>query len=237
MDKHCIYCKAMGHIRKDCPSLSTETRTCFVRHSHGHIACSCPKITNPNQTASKCRRPTPVDSSYEAPVIVLSRPVETLSSTTLPTSPEPVLHEVPTTSEEVTSAPAPKYQTAAPMPSADSSVDLVFDPIPVQENVATQPILDHTTSTEILNDVDMDDSDNEFMVSSTLSIKKSAAKIAKNKASINPTRKFSRLNRGQTGEKFHYSKRSTLGTSVAVTTHLGHGMENDTDTVSSSPCH
>ena len=73
----------------------------------------------------------------------------------------------------------------------------------MQENVATQPILDHTMSTEILSDVTMDDSDNESMVSSTPYIKKSAAKTAKNKTSINPTRKSSRLNKGQTGEKFH----------------------------------
>ncbi|ORE01771.1 hypothetical protein BCV72DRAFT_235763 [Rhizopus microsporus var. microsporus] len=78
MDKHCIYCKAMSHIRKDCPSLSTEARTCFVCHCRSHIARNCPKVTNPNQTASKRRRPIPVDSSYEAPVTVLSRPAKTL---------------------------------------------------------------------------------------------------------------------------------------------------------------
>ncbi|CEG82533.1 hypothetical protein RMATCC62417_16592 [Rhizopus microsporus] len=228
---------AMSHIRKDCPSLPTETRTCFVCHSRGHIARNRPKVTNSNQTASKRCRPIPVDSSYEAPVTVLSRPVETLSSITPPVSPELVLHEVPTTSEKVTSAPAPKHQTAAPMPSASSSVDLVFVPTPVQENAATQPILDHTTSTEILSDVDMGDSDNESMVSSTPSIKKSAAKIAKNKISINSTRKSSRLNKGQTREKFHDSKHSTLGTSAAATTHLGHGAENAADMVSSSPSH
>ncbi|KAG1171135.1 hypothetical protein G6F70_007218 [Rhizopus microsporus] len=203
MDKHCIYCKAMGHIRKDCPSLPTETRTCFVCNSRGHIARNCPKVTNPNQTASKRRRPIPLDSSYEAPVTVLSRPVETLSSTAPPISSVPVLHEIPATSEEVTSAPTPNYQPAVQMPSAGSSVEFAFFLTPVQENVATQPILDHTTSTEILSDVTMDDSDNESMVSSTPYIKKSAAKTAKNKTSINPTRKSSRLNKGQTGEKFH----------------------------------
>ncbi|RCH85329.1 hypothetical protein CU097_007165 [Rhizopus azygosporus] len=188
-------------------------------------------------TASKRRRSIPVNSSYEAPVTVLSRPVETLSSTAPPTSSVPVLHEIPATSEEVASAPASKHQTAVPMPSADSSVELAFVPTPVQENVATQPILDHTTSTEILSDVTMDDSDNESMVSSTPSIKKSAAKIAKNKTSINPIHKSSRLNKGQTGEKFHDSKRSTLGISTAASTLLGHGVENDNDTVGSSTSH
>ena len=122
MDKHCIYCKAMGHIMKDYPSLSTETRTCFVCHSRDHIARNCPKVTNPNQTASKRRRPIPLDSSYEATVTVLSRPVETILSTAPPTSSVPVLHEIPATSEEMTSAPALNHQPAIPMPSADLSV-------------------------------------------------------------------------------------------------------------------
>ena len=112
----------MGHIRKDCPSLPTETRTCFVCNSRGHIARNCPKVTNPNQTASKRRRPIPLDSSYEATVTVLSRPVETILSTAPPTSSVPVLHEIPATSEEMTSAPALNHQPAIPMPSADLSV-------------------------------------------------------------------------------------------------------------------
>ena len=116
MDKHCIYCKAMGHIKNGCPSLPTETRTCFVCHSRDHIARNCPKVTNPNQATSKRRRPIPVDSSYGTSVTGLSRPVETLSSTVPPTSSAPVLHEIPATSEEVASAPAPKHHTAAPMP-------------------------------------------------------------------------------------------------------------------------
>ncbi|RCH89332.1 hypothetical protein CU097_002722 [Rhizopus azygosporus] len=106
----------LGHIRKDCPSLPIETRTCFVCHGRGHI------------TASKRCRPIPVDSNYEALVTVLSHPVETLSSTTPPASFVPVLHEVPATYEEVTSAPASKHPTAAQISSADSSVNLVFVP-------------------------------------------------------------------------------------------------------------
>ncbi|KAG1173078.1 hypothetical protein G6F70_006042 [Rhizopus microsporus] len=43
----------------------------------------------------------------------------------------PVLHEIPATFEELISAPAPKHLTAVPMPSEDSSVDLVFVPTPV----------------------------------------------------------------------------------------------------------
>ncbi|CEG68924.1 hypothetical protein RMATCC62417_05082 [Rhizopus microsporus] len=82
-------------------------------------------------TASKRCRPIPVDSNYEAPVTVLSHPVETLSFTTPPTSFVPVLHEVLATYEKVTSAPASKHPTAAQMFSADSSVDLVFVPTPV----------------------------------------------------------------------------------------------------------
>ncbi|CEI93022.1 hypothetical protein RMCBS344292_07267 [Rhizopus microsporus] len=227
----------MGHIRKDCPSLPTETHTCFVCNSRGHIARNCPKATNSNQTASKRRRPIPADSSYEAPVTVLSRPVETLSSTAPLTSSIPALHEIPATSEEVASAPASRRQTAVSMSSADSSVELAFVPTPVQENVATQSILDHTTSTEISSDITMDNSGNESMISSTSSIKKSAAKIAKNNTSINPTRKSSRLNKDQTEEKFHDSKRSTLGILAAASTLLGHGVENDTDTVGSSTSH
>lgn len=228
----------MGHIRKECPSLHTETRTCFVCHSRGHIARDCPKATNPNHTVSKRRQPIPVDSHYEAPVTILCPPpVETMLLSASPTFSITALHEAPATSFEVISAPTPKHQSAAPMHSAGSSVNPVSVPIPLKKNVAIQSILDHTVPTEILSDIDMDDSDSESTVSSMPSIKTSAAKIAKNKNSNNPTRKSSHLTKGQTGKKFHDSKYSTLGTSAATITLLGHGTKDDADTVSSSPSH
>jgi hypothetical protein len=56
MDAHCIYCKSMGHSRKDCDKLPVETRSCYVCHNRGHIARNCPKARADNTTSSKRRR-------------------------------------------------------------------------------------------------------------------------------------------------------------------------------------
>lgn len=63
MDSHCVYCKKMGHSRKDCDIIPSETRKCYACHSRGHIARNCPRAKADGSTSLK----RPRSSVDEAP--------------------------------------------------------------------------------------------------------------------------------------------------------------------------
>ncbi|KAG2198728.1 hypothetical protein INT47_005413 [Mucor saturninus] len=55
MEPHCVYCKQMGHTRKDCQEIPTISKTCYLCDRRGHLARHCPR-SHDNSIASSKKR-------------------------------------------------------------------------------------------------------------------------------------------------------------------------------------
>ncbi|KAG2194342.1 hypothetical protein INT47_011509 [Mucor saturninus] len=73
MESHCVYCKQMGHTRKDCQEIPTISKTCCLCDRRGHLARHCPRAHDNSIASSKKRvliNPVPsihVDDNFTTP--------------------------------------------------------------------------------------------------------------------------------------------------------------------------
>lgn len=92
MGKHCVYCKASDHYRKECTKAPEEKRRCSTCGSKGHIARNCHRAITDSNTSSKRRRDstqnpkvstvaTPVAIEQATPLIEPTAPIEAISET------------------------------------------------------------------------------------------------------------------------------------------------------------
>lgn len=88
MEAHCVYCKQMGHTRKDCKEIPPTSRTCYNCHKRGHIARHCPRLKDDKIASSKRLRtdedqPISVDGLFSP----LPSQISPASDPTFPFSP------------------------------------------------------------------------------------------------------------------------------------------------------
>ncbi|KAG1136489.1 hypothetical protein G6F37_011463 [Rhizopus arrhizus] len=233
MKRHCIYCKAMGHSRKDCPELPAETRTCYVCNSRGHIARNCPKTDENDQSSSKRARGT---QSVGTTPIVISRkskkrgrqPAATpmLASTT----PAPLIIEV-----EPSAPPSTQNSSAS---ISTTEVDLFSTSFsPHTDNSGTQ--VDEDDNDRMDTDTNPDATEQEGEDNAVLSSPKDSTTsndnvpepnapkaTSKNGTHNTPAerRVSSRSTKGQTEPKFSNSRYSTLN-NTNNSTSTGQGMK------------
>ncbi|KAI7893760.1 uncharacterized protein EV154DRAFT_439413 [Mucor mucedo] len=113
MESHCVYCKQMGHTRKDCQEIPTISKTCYLCDRRGHLARHCPRSHDNSIASSKKRVRNEEEPFVPSLNKVLVTPTHTISAEdtdeTTGTEPNFTLDEVthkearhPRTSQSIT---------------------------------------------------------------------------------------------------------------------------------------